>query len=179
MNSDQLIIFLEQLIKSSKRKIFLILDDLSVHHSKVVKEWLSTRVVDIEVFFLPAYSPDLNPDEYLNCDLKQGMSNTPSPRTQGALIENVTNHMKMLESNSARVKKYFKHESISYAAWLTIDGGRVNKLDSISLEEIVKSSEGGVPISKIAVLIDASFGSYEEFKTQFGSGLALKKGEKL
>ena len=116
MNSDQLIIFLEQLIKSYKRKIFLILDNLSVHHSKVVKEWLSKRASDIEVFFLPAYSPDLNPDEYLNCDLKQGMSNTPSPRTQEALIENVTNHMKMLVSNTERVKKYFNHESISYAA---------------------------------------------------------------
>jgi len=116
MNSDRLIEFMEQLIKGSEKKIFLILDNLRVHHSKPVKEWLEEQESKIEVFFLPSYSPDRNPDEYLNCDLKQGMSAKPSPKTQGTLNDNVENHMKMLQRSPERVRKYFKHESIEYAA---------------------------------------------------------------
>jgi len=73
MNADRLIQFMEQMIKSSNRKIFLILDNLRVHHSKLVKEWLEGKKDKIEVFYLPSYSLKKNPDEYLNCDLKQGM----------------------------------------------------------------------------------------------------------
>ncbi len=73
MNSQVLIKFLRQLIKHARRKVFLILDNLRVHHSKIVKQWLQNRGDQIELFFLPSYSPELNPDEYLNCDLKSAM----------------------------------------------------------------------------------------------------------
>ena len=53
--------------------MFLILDNLKVHHSNMVKDWLKEHEKQIEVFHLPAYSPELNPDEYLNCDLKVGV----------------------------------------------------------------------------------------------------------
>jgi len=69
MNSDRLIEFMAQLTKASSTKVFLILDNLRVHHSKLVKEWLEVEKNHIEVFYLPAYSPDRNPDEYLNCDV--------------------------------------------------------------------------------------------------------------
>lgn len=118
MNSDRFIEFMEQLIKGASRKIYLILDNLRVHHSKPVKEWVAKKEVKdkIELFFLPSYSPERNPDEYLNCDLKQGMSNRKSPKNQKKLEENVRDHMNMLKSNQGRVKKYFKHKSIKYAA---------------------------------------------------------------
>lgn len=116
MNSDRLIEFLEQLIKASGTKVFLILDNLRVHHSKLVKEWLEIEKNHIEVFYLPAYSPDRNPDEYLNCDLKQGMSAKPSPKSQEKLKDNVQDHMEMLKQAPCRVMKYFKHKSIQYAA---------------------------------------------------------------
>ncbi len=116
MNSDRLIEFIEQLIKASSTKVFLILDNLRVHHSKLVKEWLEVEKNHIEVFYLPAYSPDRNPDEYLNCDLKQGMSAKPSPKSQEKLRDNVQDHMEMLKQSPCRVMKYFKHESIQYAA---------------------------------------------------------------
>jgi len=116
MNSERLIIFLEQLIKGKESKTYLILDNLRVHHSKLVKEWLENKTNQIEIFYLPAYSPEKNPDEYLNCDLKYGLSDTPAPKSQEKLQENVENHMKMLQDNNERVKKYFRHEDIKYAA---------------------------------------------------------------
>ena len=79
MNSKTLIKFLKRLIRDTTRKIFLILDNLKVHHSYVFKNWLNNHKEQLEIFFLPSYSPELNPDEYLNCDLKVGVhSQTPA-----------------------------------------------------------------------------------------------------
>jgi DDE superfamily endonuclease len=73
-NSDKLIEFLEALIKDAPKKVFLILDNLRVHHSKPVKTWLVQHKELIEVFYLPSYSPELNPDERLNADLKHALA---------------------------------------------------------------------------------------------------------
>ena len=116
MNSDKFIEFLTQLIKNNEQKIFLILDNLRVHHSHIVKDWVKENQEKIELFFLPAYSPEKNPDEYLNCDLKQGLSSKPAPKNQEKLKENLENHMVMLVQNPERVKKYFNHKDIQYAA---------------------------------------------------------------
>ena len=74
MNADRLIEFMKQLVKGKKKKLYLILDNLRVHHSKIVKEWIEQNKSKIQVFHLPSYSPEKNPDEYLNCDLKYGLS---------------------------------------------------------------------------------------------------------
>lgn len=116
MNADRLIKFMEQLIKTKKRKTYLILDNLRVHHSKVIKKWVEENKNKIEIFYLPSYSPEKNPDEYLNCDLKYGLSEKPAPKNQNQLQNNVENHMLMLQQNSQRVIKYFKHKDIKYAA---------------------------------------------------------------
>jgi transposase len=116
MNSNRLIEFLDQLIKGKKQKTFLILDNLRVHHSKLVKEWVENNKESIELFYLPSYSPEKNPDEYLNYDLKYRLSIQPSPKNQEKLQENLNNHMNLLQSNPQRVKKYFQHPDIKYAA---------------------------------------------------------------
>ena len=71
MNSDKLIDFMTRLIADSKKKVFLILDNLRVHHSKAVAAWLEEHKEQIELFFLPPYAPEYNPDELLNSDLKR------------------------------------------------------------------------------------------------------------
>ncbi len=58
----------------------------------------------------------MNLDEYLNCDLKQGLSQKASPKTKKELKKNVNSHMRMLQNNPKRVSKYFKHPPIKYAA---------------------------------------------------------------
>ena len=63
MNSDTLTEFMTRLIKDSDKKIFLILDNLKVHHSYIVKDWVKSHANEIELFFLPFYSPELNLDE--------------------------------------------------------------------------------------------------------------------
>jgi transposase len=116
MNADILIDFMKRLIKGSKKKVFLILDNLRVHHEKVVKSWLEKHTEQIEVFYLPAYSPELNPDEYPNCDLKRGVHSGKPARSKEQLKKKVTSHMCMMQKKMARVRKYFKHPNIRYAA---------------------------------------------------------------
>lgn len=116
MNSQTLIKFMKRLVKSSKKKIFLILDNLKVHHSHAVKDWLKGREDQIEVFFLPSYSPELNPDEYLNCDLKAGVHSGVPARDKKQLGQKAISHLRKLQKLPGRVKKYFKHPKIAYAA---------------------------------------------------------------
>ena len=116
MNAEMLIRFLKQFVKGKSRKMYLILDNLRVHHSKIVKKWVEENSTKITIFHLPSYSPEKNPDEYLNCDLKYGLSEKPSPRNQEQLRNNVENHMLMLQGNEQRVKKYSNHNDIKYAA---------------------------------------------------------------
>ena len=117
MNSSTMIKFMERLIKDADRKVFLILDNLKVHHSHVVKDWLSEHKDQIEVFFLPSYSPELNPDEYLNCDLKAGVHSSVPARTKDQLKKKAISHLRKLQKLPDRVMKYFKHPKIRYAVY--------------------------------------------------------------
>ena len=116
MNVDVLIDFCKRLIKAAGRRVYLILDNLRVHHAKKFKQWLQSRLDQIEVFYLPSYSPELNPDEHLNCDLKQGVHSGKPARTKKHLKKKVVSHMRMLQKKPGRVVKYFQHDSIRYAA---------------------------------------------------------------
>ena len=116
MNTEILIDFCKRLIKSTKRKVYLILDNLRVHHARVFKKWLKEHEEEIAVFYLPSYSPELNPDEYLNCDLKAGVHSGKPARDKKRLKAKVISHMRMLQKKPARVAKYFEHRKIRYAA---------------------------------------------------------------
>jgi len=73
---------------------FLILVNLRVYHAKMVKAWLQDHKKQIEAFCLPPHSAELNPDEYLNCDLKQGVHSGPPARSKEQLQKKVHRHMK-------------------------------------------------------------------------------------
>ena len=81
-DADKLIEFLQALIQEAGKKIFLILDNLRVHHSKLVKAWMALHNTQIELFDLPIYSPQLNPEERLNAGLKQDMGKRVPVRTK-------------------------------------------------------------------------------------------------
>jgi transposase len=116
MNSDTFIKFLKRLIKDAGRKVYLILDNLRVHHSKPVKKWVKEHQNQIELFFLPSYSPELNPDEYLNCDLKDGVHSKVPSRSKKDLKKKALSHLRKIQKLPKRVKNYFKHPKIAYAA---------------------------------------------------------------
>lgn len=116
MNAAVMKKFLQRLVKDAGRKVFLIVDNLKVHHSKPVKEWLAVHQEQIEVFYLPAYCPELNPDEYLNNDLKSGVYGAEAVRTRPQLTKKAVSHLRSLQKQPQRVQKFFKHPKVAYAA---------------------------------------------------------------
>jgi transposase len=115
-NADKLIEFLTALIKDSDKKVFLILDNLRVHHAKTVKAWLLGHKDKIEVFYLPSYSPELNPEERLNADLKQAIGKKVPVRTKAKLRAATEQHMTNLAQNPERIRRFFQDQWVKYAA---------------------------------------------------------------
>lgn len=116
MSVQRLTEFMERLIHCNERKAYLILDNLKVHHSKALDGFLSENAAFIKVFFLPSYSPDLNPDEYLNRDLKSNLNNKPLGRAKGKLEEHAKAHMETVSQNPEHITRLFCAEPVKYAS---------------------------------------------------------------
>ena len=109
--------FLSQLIRDAGgQKIHVIADNLRVHHSKVIKRWVRRYSDLIELHYLPSYCPDLNPDEYLNCDLKTELAKQPEGRNKGQWTKTVVATLQNFAKQPERIKSYFQADKIKYAA---------------------------------------------------------------
>ncbi len=108
--------FLKRLVRQSKRKAFLIVDRHPVHRSKKAKVWLKKKSHRIRLFFLPSYSPELNPDEMLNQDIKSNAVGRQRARNQDELVSNVRGYLHSRQRQPHIVKKYFEESHVQYAA---------------------------------------------------------------
>jgi transposase len=115
MTQEKLITFMRRLIKDAARKVYLILDNLKSHHGKHVMEWLERHKDEIVVFYLPSYSPEMNPDEYLNGDLKGRVHSGTLAITETDLTHKTQSFMRMLVKRPNRVRSYFRHPTVAYA----------------------------------------------------------------
>jgi len=116
MDAGKLIDFMRRLVKDTSKKVFLILDNLRVHHSKKATVWLARHKAEIEIFYLPPYAPEYNPGELLNSDLKRGIGNRAMPKTESALEHNIRSHMKTLQIKPEKIRSFFLAEFTKYAA---------------------------------------------------------------
>ena len=116
MTQQRFITFLKRIIKSADKKIYVILDNLRVHHGKMVTKWAIENDDKIELFFIPSYSPELNPDEYLNRDLKKNVNTSGFPKNLNQLKSNITSFMRKLQHSPDRIRSYFNSKHITYAA---------------------------------------------------------------
>ena len=97
MNQQRLIRFMERLMRTSEQKVFLILDNLKVHHGKLAAAWLKKNKEKMEVFFLPPYAPEYNPDEYLNHALKISVHSGQLPYTAEDISHKIQSFMRRLQ----------------------------------------------------------------------------------
>ena len=113
MNQQHLITFMRNMLKTSKQKIFLVLDNLKVHHGKMVAQWVKHRD-KIELFFLPPYAPESNPDEYLNHALKLSVHSGDLPKDRSDIRHKTNSFMRTLQRNKNKILPFFRHPQISY-----------------------------------------------------------------
>jgi transposase len=114
--ADVMINFMRRLIRYSRHKVFLIVDGHPVHRSGKVTRWLEQRHRHIRLFFLPGYSPELNPDELLNQDVKSNALGRQRPRDQNEMTGQVRYYLRSTQRQPDIVKSYFHEEHVAYAA---------------------------------------------------------------
>ena len=108
--------FLRRLVREAARKLFVIVDNLPVHRARRVTAWVRDRADRIELFYLPPYAPEHNPDEFLNNDLKQAMARRRTPTDKAALKSGLTSYMRTLQRCPAKVRAFFQAPTVRYAA---------------------------------------------------------------
>jgi transposase len=114
MNQQRLIRFMQRLVRASEQKVFLILDNLKVHHGKLAAAWLEKHKDKIEVFFLPPYAPEYNPDEYLNHALKIFVHSGQLPYTVEEISLKIQSFMRKLQHQPQFVSNFFRSPMLSY-----------------------------------------------------------------
>jgi transposase len=116
MDAALFIVFLGRLLRSTTGKIYLIVDRLKAHEKAKTEGWVADHQDRLELVWLPRYAPELNPEEYLNQDLKGSVNAEGLPDHQGELRSRIQRFMRRLVHLPERVRNYFQHPCVQYAA---------------------------------------------------------------
>src|SRR5436305_5418469 len=108
--------FLQRLVRDAPRKVFLIVDDLRVHRAKLVTAWVQANKDRLELFYLPPYAPEFNPDEFMHNDLKQAIARGRIPKDKAAMKSGLHSYMHSLQRRRSKVRAFFRAPSVRYAA---------------------------------------------------------------
>jgi transposase len=109
--------FLKRLVRDNKgRKIMLVLDGHPAHRARIVRDWAAANPTLIELHFLPGYSPELNPAECLNQDVKTNALGKRRPVNVTQLKAEVRSFLRSCQRRPAKVARYFHERHVAYAA---------------------------------------------------------------
>jgi transposase len=115
-NSEVMIAFLRRLLRHSQRKVFLIVDGHPVHQSARVTQGVEQHRSQIRLFFLPGYSPELNPNELLNQDVKINALGRQRPQDLAEMVHRLRTYPRSTQHRPDVVKSYFQQKQVAYAA---------------------------------------------------------------
>jgi transposase len=108
--------FLKRLIHNAERMILLIVDGHPAHKAKMVRRFVESVKDRLQLFFLPPYSPELNPDERVWNDLKNNAVGRKFINSPKELNKAVISHLRLVQKSPDRVRSYFQNEPTKYAA---------------------------------------------------------------
>jgi transposase len=109
--------FLRRLLRDcGGRKIHLIVDGHPVHRAKRVSAWVGRHADQIQLHFLPGYSPELNPVELLNHDVKANAAGRRRPRSASELRAELQGYLRRRQRQPQVVVRFFDHPTTRYAA---------------------------------------------------------------
>lgn len=112
---DVFLKFLKKLTLQCTKKVFLIVDNHRSHKSKKVNIWLRNNEKHIRLYYLPSYCPELNPDEFLNQDVKSYMGKQ-RVHTKSQMVENLNKHLKMRQKQPHVIQNFVRGCHSKYAA---------------------------------------------------------------
>lgn len=114
-NQEIFISFLTRLIKANDRKVFAIVDNSTTHHGLIVRDWKEKQAEVITMFYLPSRSPELNPVEYLNNNLKRDLLYRGYSVNEDEIEAKSMSIMRSIQSTKGRVASFFDHQDVKYA----------------------------------------------------------------
>jgi transposase len=114
LDAESFVIFLRNFMKGRRTKVFLVVDGHPAHKAKVVKEYVAQTKGRLELYFLPPYAPDLNPDEFVwNYMKSAGVSKKPLKKNE-SLRERVEQDLANISVDAILVVSFFLAESVVY-----------------------------------------------------------------
>jgi transposase len=109
--------FLRRLLRDCQgQKVHLIVEGHPVHRAKLVSAWVGRHAERIELHFLAGYSPELNPVELLNHDVKANAAGRRRPRSAGELREELHGYLRRRQRQPQVLVRFFDHPTTRYAA---------------------------------------------------------------
>lgn len=114
--AQQFIEFIKRLLHNAHRPIFLIVDGHPAHKARKVAKFVETVRDRFRLFFLPPYSPELNPDERAWNDLKNHAIGQRAITDRADLHNAILSHLRFIQKSPDRVRGYFNNETTKYAA---------------------------------------------------------------
>jgi len=116
LNAESFILFLQNFMKGRTGKVFLIVDGHPSHTAKAVERYRESLGGRLEIHRLPAYAPDLNPDEFVWSHMKKnGVSKKPLKQNE-ALRDRVEEDLLKIKADRAMVRSFFRADSVAYAS---------------------------------------------------------------
>ena len=114
MNATLFKEFLGDFLKYRRSPVILIVDGHPSHKAKAIAQYIQKLEGKLELFFLPGYSPDLNPDEFVwNHMRNKGVTKKPLLRNE-SLRERVESDLQEIKASPSLVRSFFKAESVAY-----------------------------------------------------------------
>lgn len=114
-SSDVFIEFMRRLVRSAGRKVYLIVDGHPVHQSAATARWVAARPKKIRLIFLPGYSPELNPDEFLNNDVKANAVGRRRATSRDGMLADTRAYLRSTQRQPQIVRNFFQAPSVQYA----------------------------------------------------------------
>jgi len=115
LNAESFVLFLQNFMKGQSGKVFLVLDGHPAHKAKLVSRYAESLNGRLELHPLPAYAPDLNPDEFVWAHMKtNGVSKKPLKQNE-SLRRRIEADLIAIQQNRKLVRSFFGAQSVSYA----------------------------------------------------------------
>jgi transposase len=116
LKSEEFITFCRRLLDDTGGKVFLIVDGSTIHTSGVTKRFVARTEGRLELFFLPPYSPELNPDEWIWKNVKQDRVGRQAVQSNEELRLFITAALYRLQKLPRLVLSFFADPHLAYIA---------------------------------------------------------------
>lgn len=108
----QIIEFLQALGRQIRRKVLVIWDGLPAHRSRLVRDYVDRLNGAVQLEYLPAYAPELNPTEYIWGQLKQHELGNFCARTFSELTHHARNRLRSIQQRRTLITAFWQQAEL-------------------------------------------------------------------